>query len=338
MHVYIARMVVAATVALLAFPAPAGATHVQCGDVITQTTALDSDLVCANAGQSYVGLTIAASDVTLWMNRHTIRSTSGYGTGVKVPAGFGYRNIQIRRGHFADWSRAIDLAAADSAVLKVSVTEPGYPVSPTSGFPDGRQIVVSGDRNYLASNFVDGSPRRYLDDDLVAIRGISIAGDDNYTWGNTFHDAQGIIGGGDRPRHVLNTIVGCGENDLSGAYGIIVRNYNGAVINRNVVTGCITDGIEVTASSGKLGGAVISLNQSYRNFNDGIVVHDPKASVGRNMVSDNYNFGIYSTRPGTTIRNNTTSNNGVGIYAVPGTVDGGGNRANDGCVNVQCTP
>jgi hypothetical protein len=32
------------------------------------------------ANLSYVGLTIAASGVTLWMNGHTMQSTSGCGT------------------------------------------------------------------------------------------------------------------------------------------------------------------------------------------------------------------------------------------------------------------
>jgi parallel beta-helix repeat protein len=317
--------------------------------VITETTVLDSDLVCTNANLSYVGLTIAASDVTLWMNGHTMQSTSGYGTGIQVPAGYGYGNVQIRRGHFKDWSRAIDLAASDSAVLKVSIGQPGYPLNPATGYPNGTQISMVGDRNYLAGNFVDGSPRRYLDDDLASIRGMALGGDDMYTWGNTFQDAQGIISAGDRQRHVLNTVDGCEESDLADAYGISVRDYNGAVINRNVVRSCVTNGIEAIASTGgpgsedNLGGALIRLNQVYSSGNDGIWADDANAIVGRNTANDNGSFGIYSTRPGTTIQNNTANNNDYeGIYAAPGTIDGGGNTAtgnNQGgsqCLNVQC--
>jgi hypothetical protein len=65
--------------------------------------------------------------------------------------------------------------------------------------------------------------------------------------------------------------------------------------------------------------------------------------VGRNTANDNGSFGIYSTLPATTIQNTTANTTEYeGIYAEPGTVDGGGNTATGNrqggsqCLNVQC--
>ena len=77
---------------------------------------------------------------------------------------------------------------------------------------------------------------------------------------------------------------------------------------------------------------------------NGLFIVDGQAIVGRNTVSG-ADTGIGSWLPGTRIQNNVAhDNNQYGIYAVPGTVDGGGNIAyanGDGttsqCVNVQCS-
>src|SRR6266508_1658274 len=59
----------AAALALVALSAgPALASHVQCGDVITQHTTLDSDLDCTGNG-----LVVSGADLTLDLAGHTIR-------------------------------------------------------------------------------------------------------------------------------------------------------------------------------------------------------------------------------------------------------------------------
>jgi hypothetical protein len=320
-----------AAAALLALAAPASATHVQCGDVITETTVLDSDLVCptTEGDTGYVALTIAASDVTLWMNKHTIRSQGGYGRGIVVPDA-GYRNIQIRNGRLEGWSPAIHIDnASDSAVLKVTVAEPGA--------WKGSQIAVTGDRNYVARNVVVGYPA-FPDppDDEPTTTGIAMSGDDSYTWGNSIRNAvggTGIWSRGDRQRHVLNRVEGC-------VYAIYASGYTtGAVINRNVVDGCVS-GIWVLALNDG-GGARIRLNQ-VTGVDEGFWITDSTAIVGRN-VSNGNGWGIISWSAGTTIQYNTTNDNAFeGIYAAEGTIDGGGNTATGNgatpqCVNVQCS-
>src|SRR4051812_36363694 len=64
-------LAVLATAMLLALTAAqAAAGHVQCGDVITQDTTLDSDLMCASGGPA---LTIGAAGIRLNLDGHLVR-------------------------------------------------------------------------------------------------------------------------------------------------------------------------------------------------------------------------------------------------------------------------
>ena len=64
--------------------------------------------------------------------------------------------------------------------------------------------------------------------------------------------------------------------------------------------------------------------------------------LDRNTASANFADGIHVSGSGHTIRGNVARNNdGWGIYAAPGNVDGGGNRASGNaeaaqCFNVRC--
>ena len=75
----------AAIVALLACATTAGASHVTCGQALTETTVLDSDVVCGPADP--VGLRIGADDVTLWMNGFTIQAGENGGSAGIIDGG-----------------------------------------------------------------------------------------------------------------------------------------------------------------------------------------------------------------------------------------------------------
>ena len=78
--------IVATAATVLAVPViPAQASHVTCGDVITQDTTLDSDLDDCPAE----GIVIGADGVTLRPNGHTI-------DGVSVAAGSNFRRETLR--------------------------------------------------------------------------------------------------------------------------------------------------------------------------------------------------------------------------------------------------
>src|SRR4051812_27856408 len=97
--------------ALLASPVSAHAAHVQCGAVITADTTLDSDLV----GCPQDGIVIAAGNVTLDLNGHTISGT-GTAAGIRGAAGPTLANVVIRgRGTVTAFRVGIDLQTlADS--------------------------------------------------------------------------------------------------------------------------------------------------------------------------------------------------------------------------------
>ncbi len=331
------RKLAAATVlALLALAAPAAATHVQCGDTITQDTVLDSDIQCGPNQE--LGLIIGASDVTLQMAGHKITAgTAGTDTGVGI--GNSYQepypsHIEIRRGTIEGFARAVSLFGNDSKALKLTVTQ-GW-----------GGISLYGDRNYAGANTLD-FPEHLGPFGSQNGEGMVLMGDDAYAWGNvlTGSPSNGIVLQGERPRIVLNQVRQDCDSNLSGS-GVHIDLYSTwAVVNQNKVSGnCFFFPIAAYANDNSAGGAKIRLNQVTDGYY-GMYVHDPGAIVGRNTASGASQDGIHVRWPGTTVQHNTATGNGrYGIFGPVGTVDGGGNKAagnGDGttpqCVNVACS-
>jgi hypothetical protein len=311
-------------VAMLALASSAHAAHVQCGDTITESTNLDSDVVCPDTAEDPVGIYIGASNVTLRLMGHTIRNEGTSGTGVwAIPASGEYSKVHVIGGRLEGWSSAVRIAGSDSSVRKLTI----------SG-ADDVAIRMLGARPYAYRNVIeDGGP---------SANGMMLQGDDAYAWGNTVYGSgfMGIYTFGERPRVVYNTVGNCTTDT---ARGIDASFYTGhAVINRNTVTGCGT-GINAYSNEGT-GGAVVRLNHTSGNSTYGLHINDGNAIVGRNTANHNGDTGIYSTRAGTSIQHNFADYNGeYGIFAAPGTIDGGGNFAsnngdatNPECVNVEC--
>ena len=326
-----------AAVALCVLVSPASATHVQCGDTITTTTTLDSDVVCADPVQ--VGLYIGADNVILKMNGFKIQGVGASYVGISGSDNL--QNIEIKRGAIEGFSvGGIRLDADDSAVVKVSVRTDNVRFD---GFSVAG-VALTGDRNAiyqssvtLAGNGEDGQ------------LGIALHGDDAYAWGNAVTTAFTTPGAvtllsasGERPRTVYNQVTNCPAGP-SGT-GILVSGYTEyAVVNRNTVTGCQADIFAVAA--GEAGGrARVALNDT-TGGGVGIAVNDATATVNRNVVRNASALGIQIYSGGTHVRRNQAYDNGnYGIFAADGVVDGGGNIASgngDGtqpqCVNVQCS-
>jgi hypothetical protein len=141
---------------------------------------------------------------------------------------------------------------------------------------------------------------------------------------------------GDAPRVTRNTFAEC-----YWAGGI--DRYTSAIVSRNAVVGN-TDGYIVSGE-----GARVERNVFEGNAFEGLFVADPDAVVDRNVATGNSYEpseralgGIVVRSAGTVVSRNTANANAdYGIYAVPGVVDGGGNRARDNgnrfqCLNVAC--
>jgi hypothetical protein len=322
---------IAAAIALLVVAAPATATHVQCGDTITQSEVLDSDIVCTEPGS--VGVYIGASNVTLRLAGWTISNTAGGGVGVQaVPATGEYTNLHVRKGTITGFDTGIEMTASDSSVVNIATTG-----------PDDHwrgALFLHGDRNRAEKNSVDGIA--YENEGV----GIYIEGDDALTRLNTVTEVDGGIWSlGDRPQHLRNDVSWCFST------GILVEGYTTrAVVNRSTAR-CEHVGIFLESALESGGGARVRLNDAWAVAplsGHGFWISDATGIVEHNTASDSGLTGIQSARPGTAIGSNTAIHNGgYGIYAAEGTVDLGGNTAADNgyewgggtpqCVNVTCT-
>ena len=96
---------------LIAMPSQALATHVQCGDVITQDTTLDSDLVNCPGD----GVVIGAGGITLDLGGHTIDGT-GVGDGQTGVYDEGHDGVTVEGGRIQEFYSAVYLDDADANV------------------------------------------------------------------------------------------------------------------------------------------------------------------------------------------------------------------------------
>jgi parallel beta-helix repeat protein len=312
------------------------ASHVHCGDTITTDTKLDSDLTSCLAN----GLVIGGDDITLDLNGHAIlgvttRCRQILSVGVNNSAG--HEGVTVENGAIEGFAYGVYLVGATNNRLRnLALTDwSGY------GFyllgSDGNRI----ERNSLTRSCSGGMLLSASDDNRIERNlmqqvgaGISINSDRNLVTENSVFQSLDVgigIGGSDNvveknavDRAVI--IVG-GSNNLiqrnsasdNGFAGITVQSRSSdAVIERNVTKQNRGDGIRVENGAT---GTVLDRNESVDNlFDDGIDVDDPSTTIVGNRASGNVDLGI---------------------EAVPGVTDGGGNRAfGNGnplqCLNVVC--
>jgi hypothetical protein len=306
---------IVAAAAALAISAPAASAAVlQCGDTITENTVVDNDITCADPAA--IGLVIAADNVTVQFQRHTLTGAGATGAGSVgiTDDGVEHTGVTIRGGTVTGFDYGVSLAASQSAILGMA-----FGASDTGAY-------VLGDDNYIFANRTDSA----------GTVGLDIEGDGASLWGNRIRGGpdDGIAVIGDDPLVVRNNVNGCTFD------GISVSGYSlFAKLAQNTVTGCDT-GIVLSGSS-----TVPAHLQSSEVFGncDGLFVSDPTALVWRNKAHDNCRDGIAIAEAGATVLQNTVTNNGeIGIDAVLGTIDGGGNTASGNplgdCFVVVCGP
>jgi parallel beta-helix repeat protein len=309
----------------------ASASHVRCGDTITTDTTLDSDLVDCPSN----GILIGADGITLDLNGHTIDGddepfepcpkdepcdlgvlNEGHDA-VTIEGGtvreFGLGVVVVR----AKRNRLRDLAAVENTFEGIFL------------FRSARSRVhgTSASRNGVG-NSRPGIALIKSDNNRITRNTMSRNGDLALFMEASDHN---LI------RH--NTARGNPEDGM-----IIDGNRNEIVRNRLVRNG---GGILITTVSGggKAVGNVIRRNV-VRNARAGGIAVDccvPKRTlISRNYVVGSGRDGINVLNPSTTITNNrVVRNSRLGIWAVKGVIDGGGNRASGNgdpreCVNVAC--
>jgi len=303
---------------VLLLPAQAAlAGHVECGSVITEDTTLDSDVVCEGETYGVTAITIAADDVTLDLAGHVVRGAPAYSPPSNAIGTDGLRaRLRIHGGTVRGVGVGIDLRASDSDIERVTSLGNG-----------GVGFDVRGDNNVVRRSQVDHSA-----EDGISVRGDGAVLERNRVRGMT----ACLLVYGEAPRVRSNRL-----GDCYTAGGI--QRYTTATVERNTVTGNAS-GFYVHGE-----GAVIRRNDFSGNEVSGLTVVDPRARIDRNVASDNAldtdstpQGGIEVFSPGALLSHNRADRNAeYGIYAVPGVVDGGGNRARDNgnplqCANVVC--
>lgn len=261
--------------AIWAFAAPpAQASHVSCGQVITEDTTLDSDLV----GCPHHGVVIGANGITLDLAGHTLEAAdNNFGAGV---LNNGFSDATVRNGSIGRFDEGI---AADQASR---MSAANLTVTPRHQGSFGIALDRSSGGRIL-DNVVNTSY-------AVGIR-MGLAGELS---GNTVTGAAGrpqvclIVG--DEVHVSANSATGCGfgliaggarslieQNHLSGnSTGLIVQGFGHNRIERNTVVSNTYNGIEIYRGNGN----VVVRNEVRDNGNIGIGID---VSQGGRSSSDN---------------------------------------------------
>ena len=355
---------------------PAQAANVSCGDTITTDTQLHQDLVnCPN-----VGILIGGDHVTLDLNGHTIDGDGSPDSGCDPNTDFcdigvafeGRRGVTVKHGSVRDFEAGVvTFEARHARLLRVSTQR-----NHLSGFAlaSSDRILVrnsSGDRTtdpegnglgiffcshirVLHSSFRGnlhagikpvGSTNGLIKGNLLARNGdegmLVEDGDRFRVKHNRFvHNGGGItLGPGSGNVIKRNRLSRVGD-------GIRIEKGHDNLVARNVVVHAHHAGIRLGIKHPLLGGAhnVVRRNVVKDSRVDGYLVgkKERHSLLSGNVATDagDDGFDIESRR--TTLKSNRAMRNGdLGIHAVRGVNDGGGNVARHNgdprqCTNIAC--
>ena len=143
-------------------------------------------------------------------------------------------------------------------------------------------------------------------------------------------------------RNLLTATGSSTTPEESGGFGIVVDGADRTAVDRNILTGGRGPAILVTRLEAPTvpEDNAVSRNVVTSNQTDGILVDSGATGtlLVRNLASRNGDDGIDVDVPATTLtRNVANRNRDLGIEAVPGVIDGGGNRAAGNGNPAQCT-
>ena len=292
--------------------APASAEHVQCGDRITQSTTLDSDIIdCAlPTGRA---IRIDGTDITLDLGGHTV---DGTGVGFGITSTSVDSRVTVRNGHVREFANGISLAGEeDSTVRDVTVRDNFQGLQITGLRPVVEGVTASG--NSVGIKFGNST-------DAIVRR--------NHVFANQAGMGGGVLDSGLIEDNVVHDNVFAGMG-----FGFLRSNTQ---IVRNEST---DNGIGILVAEESLDSTLLG-NRVSRSGEDGIVVSADSGNItlDSNRSDDNGDDGIDVEGPGNTLtRNSAFRNFDYGIEAAPGTIDGGKNKARHNgnpaqCVGVLC--
>jgi parallel beta-helix repeat protein len=313
-------------------PSAASATHVGCGDVITEDTTLDSDLV--NCPED--GVVIGASGITLDLAGHLIDGISTPGAAGADNSG-GHDGVTVTGGTIREFGFSAHYVDAQGGNVTQLDVRPliflfnSSDIRIEKNTTGSIELFPSSDHVVISRNRVGGAVLAFQAPDLVIDR-------------NTITGVSGIgIELSLAPRSLIarNTITITEGNLLSHVAGIAVSNNPAGqptLVERNEVSGSTT-GIRLASAND----IVLTRNTAFENTVDGVfATNSPNVLIDGNRAERNGDDGIdLDSVPGTISGNTANFNGDLGIEAVPGVTDGGGNKARGNgdpaqCENVSC--
>jgi hypothetical protein len=216
----------------------------------------------------------------------------------------------------------------------------------TDGHEGGIDLCCQedGQHNLVAHNAVSGNLTQG-----ILFEG---TGDNAIVANHVFANSDDIAGDGNRNRIVGNDVSDAGGCPDGCGYGISLEGGDGNLIADNTVARTLLDGIRI-ASFEPAGTApntnTVARDNTVRNADrDGIAAATEGGGpvtgllLDANSVSRSGHDGVIVATPSATLTADlAVRNTNLGIDAVPGVIDGGGNRAfGNGnplqCVNVSC--
>jgi len=353
----------------------APASHVACGDTITADTTLDNDLIdCPNHG-----IIIGADDITLDLNGHRIDGDGTPAAGCNPRKEFcdigvfnrGHDGVTMRDGSVREFdagvfvfkaraSRVLDISSKKNTSFGLIFNELSHSLIRDSAGsnnipPEGDGMGVFGSHglrivdNTFRNNrgpgiHVDASAHNLIKGNLFSHSGVAvlIEADRNEVRGNRFvRNGEGIL----VARGSRNVIA---RNHLSrDGSGIAIEKGRHNLVARNLVVDPRTRGIRLGLDfpDGSVGGVdnIIRRNVVKGSGGDAFLINKKGTSVLRRNVAkgagdDGFDVESRSTR---LTKNRAKRNTDLGIEAVRGVIDGGGNRASGNgdprqCLHVKC--
>jgi large repetitive protein len=249
------------------------------------------------------------------------------------------------------WSGLLVAGASHSIVERLSVSGNGL-TTDQAGIDvfDSHDLVI--ERNSVVGNgdigfYIIGLEDSRIDRNSGARNpeaGILMEGNRNNVTRNRFSDGgDAIIVSGDGNTVAANQLSSSGCDGECG-YGVSLEGGTGNLIEGNVMTHFHQAGIRVASFEAEGGpattGNTISDNLVRDSDLDGVLVEATATDtvVARNLVIGSGDDGIDVDNPKTTLTRDVALHNGdLGIEAVPGVTDGGGNKAHANGNRAQCT-
>jgi parallel beta-helix repeat protein len=297
-----------------ATPAAAAATPITaCGQTVTTDAQLTVDLSCP-AGD---GIDVGAADITVDLGGHTITGSTG-GNGVSITA---FDDVTVTNGSLSGFATGVRVFNASGAsVTNLDVTVAPGPLTSGVVLGNAQDSSVTGTtvRGGGIGVLVDGGSGNSIDgnDFEAPQQGVILSGaaGTSITSNRATGSAAGVaIGTTSTDTTVEGNVFTVG---ISGIYVDPFGN-TGTVIRNNTANDFDSSGIFVDAGTSV---TTIEGNRVERN-DTGITVRTATTTITANQAFDN---------------------TALGIDAVAGVIDGGGNQASGNgdarqCVGVVCT-